>query len=422
MAWMSPNRHGYLRICFRYQAVECKEGTKLKDTPANRQRLQQKLDQLQYEIDQGVFDYRRHFPRGTKGPRFGGGEGEGREAMMPFAQYAVQWLDTNKYALTAATYRSYRTIIHTHVVPFFTHVPLGQVGDGHLKRFIAHLQALPGKGGRPMAPKSVNNYLAPVKQMLAEATEKRVITYNPTVFVKRLRVPKPDVDPFTPQEMAVLLDHVTPHYRTYFQVAFLTGMRPNELTALKWGHVDFVHRTSAVREGRVRHVEGLPKTDGSVRGVDMLAPVYEALRQHRAATWLRGDHVLRNQEGRPIETTKLRRRIWYPALKRGGIRRRTMYQTRHTFATLMLATGENPEWIAKQLGHTSTQMLFQRYAKFIPNVTRRDGTAFLEAYKGWQVGQGRGDTDGGPLMGQGQTQGALGTDYDTCATPHEKRG
>jgi integrase len=395
MAWMSPNRHGYLRICFRWQGVECKEGTKLKDTPANRQRLQPTLDQLQYEIDQGLFDYRRHFPHGTRVARFGGGEAQGREAMTPFAQYAVQWLEANAYALTPATYRSYRTIIHAHVVPFFAGVPLGQVGDGHLKRFIAHLQALPGKGGRPMAPKSVNNYLAPVKQMLAEAAEKRVITSDPTVFVKRLRVPRPDVDPFTPEEMAVFLDQVTPHYRTYFQVAFLTGMRPNELTALKWGHVDFVHRTIAVREGRVWAVEGLPKTDGSVRDVDMLAPVYEALRRHRAATWLRGDYVFLNQEGRPVETTTLRRRIWYPALKRGGIRRRTMYQTRHTFATLMLATGENPEWIARQLGHTSTQMLFQRYAKFIPNVTRRDGSAFLEAYRGWQAGQGRGGTGEG---------------------------
>jgi hypothetical protein len=53
------------------------------------------------------------------------------------------------------------------------------------------------------------------------------------------------------------------------------------------------------------------------------------------------------------------------------------------------------EWIAKQLGHTSTQMLFRRYAKFIPNVTRRDGSAFLEAYRGWQVGQGRGDAGQG---------------------------
>jgi integrase len=80
---------------------------------------------------------------------------------------------------------------------------------------------------------------------------------------------------------------MTPHYRPYFEAASLMGMRPSELTALKWGHVDFVHHTIAVREGRVRHVEGLPKIDGSVRDIDMLAPVYETLRRHR--------------EGRPID-------------------------------------------------------------------------------------------------------------------------
>jgi integrase len=89
--------------------------------------------------------------------------------------------------------------------------------------------------------------------------------------------------------------------------------------------------------------------------------------------------------------------VWYPGLRRAGLRRRTMYQTRHTYATLMLATGENPEWIAKQLGHTSIQMLFQRYAKFVPNVTHRDGTAFLQAYQRWFNGEGRGRADMGPL-------------------------
>ena len=51
------------------------------------------------------------------------------------------------------------------------------------------------------------------------------------------------------------------------------------------------------------------------------------------------------------------------------------YQTRHTAATLWLAAGENPEWIARQLGH-SAQMLFSTYARFVPNLTRRDGSAF----------------------------------------------
>ena len=45
-------------------------------------------------------------------------------------------------------------------------------------------------------------------------------------------------------------------------------------------------------------------------------------------------------------------------------------------ATLWLASGENPEWIARQLGHTTTEMLFRVYSRFVPNLTRRDGSAF----------------------------------------------
>ena len=59
-----------------------------------------------------------------------------------------------------------------------------------------------------------------------------------------------------------------------------------------------------------------------------------------------------------------------------------MYQTRHTFATLMLSSGENPNWVAQMMGHTSTEMLFKRYAKFIPNLTRSDGSAFLSFWDG----------------------------------------
>jgi integrase len=223
--------------------------------------------------------------------------------------------------------------------------------------------------------------------MLTKAVENKLLLHDPTDFVKRLRVPRPDIVLFTLQEIAQFLVKVTPHYRMYFHVAFLTGMRPNEQLALKWGNIDLVHRKIAVREGRVGKVEGLPKTEESIRDIDMLEPVYKLLLSDRAETQPRGKYVFLNQEGRPIDLNTLRRRIWYPALKRAGIRLQNPYQTRRTFATLMLATGENPEWIAKQLGHTSTQMLFHRYAKFIPNVTHQDGTAFLKAYQGWFAGE-----------------------------------
>jgi integrase len=151
----------------------------------------------------------------------------------------------------------------------------------------------------------------------------------------------------------------------------------------------------------------------------MFEPVRDLLLRHRGDERLRSDYVFLNQDGRSIDITTLRRRIWYPALQRAGLRARTLYQTRHTFATLMLATGENPEWIARQLGHTSTHMLFQRYAKFIPNLTRRDGAAFLGAYQRWF---GSKDELGAAARSDdGQTRGGpLSELYDTFTPPYKK--
>lgn len=114
----------------------------------------------------------------------------------------------------------------------------------------------------------------------------------------------------------------------------------------------------------------------------------------------------------------VRRRIRYPALRRAGLRSRTMYQTRDTLATLMRATGEDSEWIAKQLGHTSPDALLA-LCQVRPNVTHRDGATFLEAYRGWFDGQGRGDAD--TPKRAGAEGGPLGALYDTFTPPHKKR-
>jgi integrase len=46
-------------------------------------------------------------------------------------------------------------------------------------------------------------------------------------------------------------------------------------------------------------------------------------------------------------------------LRHLGLALRRHYQTRHTAATLWLAAGEAPAWIASVLGHRSTEMLFR---------------------------------------------------------------
>ena len=72
-------------------------------------------------------------------------------------------------------------------------------------------------------------------------------------------------------------------------------------------------------------------------------------------------------------------RVWYPALRRAGIRARKASQTRHTFATLALSAGEAIGWVSKQMGHANTKMVIEHYYRFIPNLTRRDGSALDKA-------------------------------------------
>lgn len=52
-------------------------------------------------------------------------------------------------------------------------------------------------------------------------------------------------------------------------------------------------------------------------------------------------------------------------MRRSGVRRRNLYQTRHTFASTLLSTSVNAMYVAKQMGHTDTTMVTRTYGKWI---------------------------------------------------------
>ena len=117
------------------------------------------------------------------------------------------------------------------------------------------------------------------------------------------------------------------------------------------------------------------KNDGSFRVIDMTTPLFDALTAQKKVTGKK-DYVFCNSRGNALDNRNVNNRVWQPMLKLLGLKRRRLYETRHTCATLWMASGENPEWIARQLGHVNTEMLFKIYSRFVPNLTRQDGSAF----------------------------------------------
>ena len=180
-------------------------------------------------------------------------------------------------------------------------------------------------------------------------------------------------------------------FRPYYTVRFLTGMRTAEIDGLKWKYVDFERRQILVRETYVMGRETYTKNDHSQREIEMSGPVRDALLEQRERT---GEHafVFCTRQGKPLNYNNVARRVWHPLLRHLGLPRRKPYQTRHTAATLWLAAGENPEWIARQMGHATTEMLFRIYSRFVPNVTRRDGSAFEALLnERWPAGEDESD-------------------------------
>jgi len=119
--------------------------------------------------------------------------------------------------------------------------------------------------------------------------------------------------------------------------------------------VDFERRLILIRETRVLGEDEYTKTDGSQREIQMSNVVYDALKRQEKASRPLSKYVFCNREGNPIDNKNFVNRVWAPLLRNLGLEIRRPYQMRHTAATLWLAAGENPEWLARQLGHANTR-------------------------------------------------------------------
>lgn len=217
--------------------------------------------------------------------------------------------------------------------------------------------------------------MTPLRMLMAEASE-RYEFLTPFRNIKPLRLPKLDIQPLSLDEVHRALGTVRIDWHPYLATRFFTGMRTGEINALEWKHIDFEQDLILVRQSIVKGKLENTKTDGSMRDVPMVPLVRTALLEQRKLVAKDCRWVFAQRNGDPINLVNFTNRIWHPLLRHLGLAPRRPYQTRHTAATLMLASGENPEWVARTLGHANTEMLFRVYSRYVPNLTRNDGKAF----------------------------------------------
>lgn len=379
---------GRLQLDFTYRNKRCREQTALQNTPENLKKVELLLKRIEAEITLGTFNYQSYFPESKQALRFESaakspsyitpesGLQSVKQASPNFSDFANEWFEESEVGWRRTHRKTVRGTLDKHLIPEFGKKAVDQITKADILKLRSSLAKVPGRKNKEgLSATRINHILTPLRMILNEAADR--FNFNtPYQNIKSLKEPRTDIEPFTLEEVNRILATVRPDFKDYYVVRFFTGMRTGEIDGLKWKYVDFSRRVIMVRETVVMGEDDQTKTDGSRRDIVMSEPVFQAMERQYQRTGKRSIYAFCNREGQPLDNKNVTNRVWYPLLRNLGMAKRRPYQTRHTAATLWLGAGENPEWIARQLGHTTTEMLFRVYSRYVPNLTRQDGSAF----------------------------------------------
>jgi integrase len=290
-----------------------------------------------------------------------------REARPTLGVFALRWLEERAPHLTPAVVDDYSSLLKIHLLSHsLAQRPLDSIDDGHVMRLVNHVRAQAGYRGKPLSNRRVNMVIARLRTIFATAHRRKLISDNPMQYVENLREPKSEVDPFDLEEARRIVTAAQGWERAFLSVLLFTGLRPNEALALPWEAIDWKHNLIRVRRTlNRRYGFGLPKTPGSEREVEIISQVRMELEQQRSRSQLKSELVFPSEAGTPIDLVNFRQRNWPRILQRARVRPRVLYQCRHTFARLAIEAGDTPQHVAAMLGHTTVEMVFRVYGRWL---------------------------------------------------------
>ncbi|KZB76916.1 integrase, partial [Yersinia pestis] len=366
------------------------------DTAKNRRMAGELRESVRYTIKIGNFNYAAQFPNSKQLHKFGVAQ-----LNVTVSQLAEKWLALKVMEITKngiSRYRSYIKICagiigEERLVSSITNEMVLSLRKELLTGFqIAgvHQKTRQLKKGRSV--RTVNVYLSCFAAMMEFAVANGYIERSPFVGISPLKKSKSEPDPLTRDEYARLME-VAPslQVKNIWKLAVSTGMRHGEICALAWEDIDLKEWTITIsRNMAVVHHFTPPKTESGNRTIKLTNSAIEALKEQMALTkmgkkikvdvHLREFGKIRKDDCTFVFSPRLSARngkggdwyspgvfsgTWNFALKKAGIRHRKAYETRHTFACWALSAGANPNFVANQMGHTSSQMVYSVYGKWM---------------------------------------------------------
>jgi len=335
------NRNGKLYVQFEANGKRYQRSTKLDDTPKNRTLVQKEVvPKLQYKIISGEFEKKQ-------------------KQIYPFLELAI------KYKMSKDKLKSYRHLrgmVDNKLLPIFGNRDVKVITRGEIKKFTDTLLL-------DLTPKRTRMILNVLKAILDIAIEYEYITSNPADNIKLPKHKPLQMKPFMPSEVQELVNNADGWFQNMVAFAFYTGARQGEIIALTISDIDFDTMTINI-DKRIAHGEiDTPKTASSIRKVPIFEPLipflrnqFDLCRQEMCFTLFFNPHTKKS-----FYDSKKLSRYWYDLLDKCNLEHRRFYNTRHSFVTNMIRSGQISILdVSQMVGHKTIEETISTYTKFFP--------------------------------------------------------
>ena len=335
-----------------------------------RKRARDELDNVLAQVRLGIWE-----------PDAAEPEPPTEEPEPTFHEFASEWLAAREQeGLSPRTIDDYRWALSNHLLPFFERHKLGEITPREVDRYKA---AKAAEGA--ISVNSINKTLTRLSQVMATAVEYELIAANPAAGRRRRLKGTRPYRPFVEPEQLPALLRASGRNPALIATLAGAGLRVGEATALEWRDVNLATGVLRVREA---------KTIAGIREIDLTPALREELIDLKAGANQTGqsDLVFLTSMGTPQTRQNVRRRVLAPAIKRANEELKELgiepignvspHGLRRTFASLRAACGDDPVYIAQQIGHEDVAFTLRTYAHAVKRRDRLTGAhrqAFDEA-------------------------------------------
>lgn len=281
---------------------------------------------------------------------------------MTVAEFLRRWLEAVAGTIEPRTLLFYEAKAK-ELAPL-GHLKLAALSPAVVQQFYSGLAMRKEKTGLGPGPRTVRHLHAVLRSALRWGLKMRLVGTVATDGVLLPKVQKvTGKQTLTPAEAKQLLETAQTAGDSLYalwRVLLECGLRPSEARALRWDDVgDAIidgkaYKTLRVERAvqlvslkpRVEEVRGT-KTERSRRTIPLTPAVVDALEALPKTSEL----IFPGKDGLLASETVLKR--WHLALRRAGLPRLRVYDTRHTAATLLLEAGVPLKVVSSMLGHST---------------------------------------------------------------------